>query len=290
MRKIPRTGPVPAALLPGSRGETETRQAKEHYEEKTRPKPPNWTAYRDPSVQERLHEIFAGKCSYCETKVGAARADQVEHWRPKKRIDDVAGGTVRDTGYYWAAARWANLFLSCGGCNGSKHQLDAAIMSERLLGKGNRFPLEPGTNWATDEPGEAHEKPLLLDPTADEPSEHLELWELEGRAALLRPRNGSPKGQASIEVYGLNRLRLWDERQALHAELVRQLNSIEQLIQKRDAFKAEGRDTTGYDDGIASNIETLAKYLEPSAQYLFMAARVIIPELKRLGLNPPEPV
>jgi uncharacterized protein (TIGR02646 family) len=87
--------------------------------------------------------------------------------------------------HFWPKARypgrafcWENLLLVCGQCNRSKLA---------------QFPL--------DGLGE----PLLIDPTAEDPALHLDTSPRQGR---LVARNGSPKGQTTIDVLKLNRSEL----------------------------------------------------------------------------------
>jgi uncharacterized protein (TIGR02646 family) len=92
-----------------------------------------------------------------------------------------SGGTAID--HFWPKARypertfsWENHLLACTCCNSNE--------------KRDQFPLD------------AAGAPLLLDPTACDPADHLILTPSTGK---YRPKDGSPKGEASIEVFGLNR-------------------------------------------------------------------------------------
>ncbi|HZI13982.1 MAG TPA: hypothetical protein VE153_26675 [Myxococcus sp.] len=92
--------------------------------------------------------------------------------------EDSAGTDIE---HFWPKATypekaftWANYLLACSCCN-SNH-------------KREQFPLD------------ASGRPLLIDPTAEEPQEHLALSASTG---LFTAR--TPKGQKSIEVFGLNR-------------------------------------------------------------------------------------
>jgi len=96
---------------------------------------------------------------------------------------------------------WLNHLLACSICNGHY--------------KRDRFPLDPEGN------------PLLVDPTVDDPAEHLRLSLTTGSYVGLTAR-----GEATIEVCGLNRpiltrgrlaarttvercLRMWDRARTL---------------------------------------------------------------------------
>ncbi|WP_309889808.1 HNH endonuclease domain-containing protein [Archangium sp.] len=88
-------------------------------------------------------------------------ATDIEHFWPKSRYPD-------------KAFTWANYLLACSCCN-SNH-------------KREQFPLD------------ATGTPLLLDPTAEEPREHLHLSGATGKYVPL-----TLKGEKSIEVFGLGR-------------------------------------------------------------------------------------
>ncbi|HEX8706027.1 MAG TPA: retron system putative HNH endonuclease [Myxococcaceae bacterium] len=94
-------------------------------------------------------------------------ATDIEHFWPKSHYPE-------------RAFSWSNYLLACSGCNSNY--------------KREQFPL--------DETG----APLLLDPTVEDPREHLILSVKTGK---YRPRTRegreSPKGQKSIEVFGLGR-------------------------------------------------------------------------------------
>lgn len=94
-------------------------------------------------------------------------ATDIEHFWPKSRYPE------------WAFT-WANYLLACSGCN-SNH-------------KREQFPLDVSGG------------PLLIDPSAEDPRDHLILSVTTGK---YQPRKHggqeSPKGQKSIEIFGLDR-------------------------------------------------------------------------------------
>lgn len=68
---------------------------------------------------EKLNIYYKYKCAYCES----IEALDVEHYRPKGRIDNINGVELYNPGYYWLAYEWSNLIPSCIKCNreGGKH-------------------------------------------------------------------------------------------------------------------------------------------------------------------------
>ncbi len=99
---------------------------------------------------------------------------------------------------------WENLLLVCGKCNRSKLA---------------QFPLD------------ARGEPLLIDPTAEDPALHLDTSPRQGR---LVARNGSPKGQKTIDVLKLNRWELSQGRQNAW-------RGLEELLRWYAEHRAAGR-------------------------------------------------
>ena len=104
---------------------------------------------------------------------------QMAHGLERCMYCEDSEGTAID--HFWPKAlypllafTWDNYFLACSRCNSNfKREL---------------FPLDDG--------GE----PLLIDPCEDEPLDHLSFSPSTGRYEPI-----TPKGQPSIEVFGLNR-------------------------------------------------------------------------------------
>jgi uncharacterized protein (TIGR02646 family) len=125
--------------------------------------------YRDATYEVLKNQIYHRKCGYCETDTTAGAALQVDHYRPKKHLQDDSS----HSGYYWLAYEWSNLILVCSACNSKKS---------------NQFPLELAGKRVTQPPLDcngldknacqadsaimAAEKPLLLNPEIDKPESH----------------------------------------------------------------------------------------------------------------------
>ena len=173
--------------------------------------------YRDKKMQrvyKRRGPPFHRKCAYCESDVLVAQYGDIEHWRPKGKVTDEhnkmvsireANGTLRPhPGYYWLAYNWRNLLLSCAICN--------------QKGKGTKFPVE---GFRAGAPGtEVDEEPLLLNPTQDDPEEHLQF---DVRLGIVARR--TRRGKASIDILGLN-------REELVVARYRCLKAVEDLVER----------------------------------------------------------
>ena len=185
-------GEVPASLgKQYTDGKSELDRAIAHYIENGHSGSFDFDRYRSADVKRALDEIFHGKCAYCESFYAKTQPVDVEHYRPKGKVDDADG----HRGYWWLAMDWENLVPSCIDCNRKRKQHtpkpdeqgsmvalneqgDFARGDTLNTGKQSAFPL------ATDSPRAAWdaniknvdislEKRLLLDPTRDTPDDHL---------------------------------------------------------------------------------------------------------------------
>jgi hypothetical protein len=142
-----------------------------------------------------------GRCGYCDALVTHTGYGDVEHFRPKSRVEEIndpraveacAIGqppkvTMRwPTGYAALAYDWNNYLFACELCN---------QRFKRCI-----FPLLSGGNSApTDDHGET---PLLLQCYGpDDPADHLEFQ----KNGFVKPANGSRHGYETIVTVGLGR-------------------------------------------------------------------------------------
>ena len=111
MRKLDRTAiAAPASLsTPSAPVGAEIATAAAYYNAKN-----PWTdgdtaypfkMYKEQDVKAALRTLTEGKCAYCESKINAVGAREVEHYRPKGGIEGVAD----HPGYWWLAHTWDNL-------------------------------------------------------------------------------------------------------------------------------------------------------------------------------------
>ncbi len=262
-------------------GKKETRRAVKHFGSKvatakTRPEF-RFEAYRLPAVKGALERLFRGKCAYCECRYQGTQPMDVEHWRPKGRIDE---DDPPKHGYYWLAANWANLFPSCIDCNRQRRQLTGRERREGPAGKGNRFPLAPGSRHARQPGDEAGEKPLLLDPCSDHPGDHLLFsGEREGVVAARHDTAGRPsaKAEASIEVYGLNRVGLVQDRQEVLLLILQRMFTIRRLLQLMAEGELGPHQASMVEDVLVHEMVTLHRFQRPERPFAQMARQVIEP-------------
>ena len=156
--------------------------------------------YGHASVKKALIDSQHKKCCFCEAKFLANTHGDVEHYRPKGAIKQDKESDLAKPGYYWLAYTWNNLYWCCPTCNRTY--------------KKNFFPLRDPTKRARSPQDclEA-EEPLILDPGGSEdPRDHIEF-----RQELAIGK--TCEGRTTVEVIGLNRADLWEERHACLAEI-----------------------------------------------------------------------
>jgi len=160
---------------------------------------------REHEFKRRLAEAQRGKCGFCECKVLPTGRGDVEHFRPKAEVRELPSLTARGAqsryestpsgrergavvpggGYWWLAYAWTNWLFACTSCNQDW--------------KRNFFPIASAAPPIT-EGCEKGESALRLDPFGDDdPVGHLH-FEADGQVSA---RDGSPKGDATIDVCGL---------------------------------------------------------------------------------------
>lgn len=191
-------------------------------------------------VKTTLWKSQHQKCCYCELRVVAQHND-VEHFRPKGRAER-APGSGEDHGYFWLAFTWKNLLFACRVCN--------------RVSKSDRFPLAHGSRalaaWE-DPPG--NETWLLIDPAEENGVPHIEfvpklrrfspMSPLEQTSKdILRwtaqPRDGSERGQYSIDVFGLNHQQYMDLYLSHVRDLVdRSVESVRKALDLRTGYRAK---------------------------------------------------
>lgn len=269
----------------------------------------SFAAYKSADVKERLAKLFHRKCAYCESAYDYQSPVDVEHFRPKGNIE----GNPAHPGYWWLAAEWTNLLPSCIDCNRRRKQKTPKVSSSLSIlyksfksGKKDSFPVA-GIHALPESLDFSGERPLLLDPTRDDPDKHLEFCvDDDQMAGLVYPaslgagkqampllnddahvvaghaasQGVSEKGAVSIQCYGLNRLGLVQQR----SKVVQQLRFLESVLidvisvreeidilnarlQQRELVKASAKLETLRNRIIAQ----MRSYAEPSAPYSAVA-------------------
>jgi len=162
--------------------------------------------YRSESVKRVLRRAQYNKCAYCESKFLSTSYGAVEHYRPKGAVQQARRQRKEYPGYYWLAYDWNNLLFICTVCNTKKGEL---------------FPLTNDSGRARNHLDDIRmEQPLLLNPTIENPRDH------------IRFREGAPVffteiGRITIQVLDLERGDLDEARRERLTELKRLRDIIE---------------------------------------------------------------
>lgn len=167
------------------------------------------------------------KCNYCESRIEHAVSLQVEHYRPKAKVESGENDHVELAGYYWLGLEWSNLLLACPKCNGR----DA---------KGNKFPIRGvrasphntvqnidrrltlvRTNCYANANPLMLELPILLNPEIDHPENFL-TFDLLG--SIRGHGDNAERGEISKDIYKLNRDELLICRQKIWNDFKNDIN------------------------------------------------------------------
>jgi len=154
--------------------------------------------YANKTVKKKLSEIYNDKCAFCESNTTAGAVLQVEHFRPKAKVNE----DNLHEGYYWLGYEWTNLLYACSACNSAKSNYFPLDKNGVRIYKPPIYNNELDINKCKYYDLELlNEKPLLLNPEECdfEPELHLEILPngiIEGK---------TERGKMTIEKCKLNR-------------------------------------------------------------------------------------
>lgn len=191
-------------------------------------------AYSIGIIDRNLEANEPAKCFYCESYIEFATSLQVEHFRPKAKVDnlDVPFAEQPHSGYFWLGIEWTNLLLSCPKCNGKS-------------AKGNRFPVAnprvPEHNPITvsqanpndfsleriqcmgDRAPLLTESPILINPEIEDPSD---LFTFISDGSIHPKADHQQRAETNISIYDLNRDLLVRERDKKWQQIAKQIKII----------------------------------------------------------------
>ena len=288
--KIDRSPPPVDLEGPGSKGMQELENNRAFFTNASTEKP-KFSAYKLESVRAALMDTFKGKCAYCESIIGHISPEDIEHFRPKGKVQR-NDGSEKDSGYWWLAARWENLLTSCIMCNRPNKVAIVGVDGNHRIGKGILFPLLDEEGRAENEGEEATETPLLINPCDEDPEEHLGCIvesEIDDRLGLVQPTNdnqGDPdaKGEKSIEIYGLNRSILVDERKKLLLEIKLKIKNIRHFARMSEVLPP-GEVFDENEDQLLENVRVLQELTRDDKEYLLLVRQVVRPFLDEFHIS-----
>lgn len=257
----------------------------------------SFTVYKDPELAALLEIVFNNKCAYCESRFAHVTPKEVEHFRPKGSID-TGSGTLRP-GYYWLAATWDNLLVSCPHCNRRQNHKVPNQPKTVLLGKGSQFPLSDERRRVRRSRSLRREEEvrLLLNPCIEDPEKYLTFDE----RGLIHSRkvkaSARVMAETSIAVYALQRKQLVEERLRVLNDLRFLFQQLEVLVS--DAYnlallKAPANMLTEKKEQMHRVKEKVQEMFRADAPYLAMLRNWIrtnhkrgeLAKLRRFGIDP----
>lgn len=270
--------------LPNGRGAKETKRAIEYYSKSNttrsfkNTKPFKFSVYSDRKVKDKLIDLFNEKCAYCESKFLHVYSGDVEHFRPKGKIKEA---TPQKPGYYWLAANWDNLLLSCRNCNQKLKHLTVGSTIKETMGKMDQFPLiDGGFHIQNHEKNISEEEPfrLLINPCIENP-EHFFKYDINSGVIIPKPTSSKEKkmAKASIKTYVLQRVPLVQARERKAIEILAQIQRVKEAV-KNVSDSTESTDSFKkiyFDKILIRELKKLKQFLSPNEEYLGLARQII---------------
>jgi len=236
--------------------------------------------------------MFHGKCAYCESKITAIYNGDIEHFRPKGKIQTA---NPSRPGYFWLASEWKNLLLACPFCNQTNtHEFrNGNEIEEAVFGKLDQFPLDTETHrlnynhgmvYFTDETkyqqafNSEESVRLLLNPCEDE--DILKYFKFNDDGAIISNDNlnniEERKAQTSIYTYALHRLPLTIAREEKILQIKAQIRRVEVAIINFDKYMDKSNEEKVWFEGIMrEEMKILRKFKDDDQEYAGLARYII---------------
>jgi len=274
---------IPKILIEDNgRGIRETKRAVSHYKKPNVTKAFKFSVYSDSKVKGALIELFKGKCAYCESKFLHVYSGDVEHFRPKGKIAEAVNPKP---GYYWLAAKWDNLLLSCRNCNQKLKHLTIGATEKETMGKMDQFPLaDGGIHVQDDELDIQTEEPfrLLINPCIENPEEFFR-YDINTGVIIPKPKGLKKKkiAEESIRVYVLQRVPLVQARERKAIEILAQIQRVKEAIKNiSEHSDSSSLKRIYFDKILKKELKNLKQFLSPNEEYLGLAKQIINEFLK----------
>ncbi len=194
------------------------------------------------AVKSALKSRQYNKCCFSEAKFTGEYPD-IEHFRPKGRVDIHGKKEKVFPGYYWLAFEWSNLFY----CK--------AVINTTY--KANFFPL-----YNEDERNRSHhdtfiEKSIFIDPSVEDPRKFI-------RFERDEPKGFDKEGRGlfNIKVLGLRDTSFVDDRSDKFIAILLSKSTVEIGLAVGISMDSEI---------LAPHIEALKEAMQPKAEFSSMA-------------------
>ncbi|WP_108809012.1 hypothetical protein [Aquimarina spinulae] len=290
---------------PESKGEWETKDAIEYYRDagnlqkkykKTGKKgdrtKQSYSIYTHKTVRNKLKKMFHDKCAYCESKITAIYNGDIEHFRPKGKIQEASPSKP---GYFWLASEWENLLFACPFCNQTNtHEFkNGEKVEEAVFGKLDQFPLlsenhrlnhTHGTTYFSNKElysqsfDQEESERLLLNPCKDENIE--KYFKYDDHGAIIINDNLNPteekRAQTSIFTYALHRLPLTFAREEKVIEIKAQIRRVEIAVKNySDNLDTTDEKKVWFEGIMREEMKILKKFKDINQEYAGLARHII---------------
>lgn len=239
----------------------------------------DFKVYRDPSVKKALIELCKSKCAYCESSFLKTYVGDIEHFRPKGEIEELKVTGNSKPGYYWLAADWNNLLLSCRNCNQKSKQSTINVQEEKSMGKMNQFPVFDESKRVRsheDNLAQEEEVRLLLNPCVENPEEYF-TYDINSGVIKSSKRDEFLKQRAlaSIKVFALQRVPLVQDREKKAILISAQMQRVEEAMFNYNDFSDDPVRSVRFSKILQREMEALQGFLLPTEEYLGLARQMI---------------
>ncbi|MBC8756312.1 hypothetical protein H2O64_16680 [Kordia sp. YSTF-M3] len=239
----------------------------------------NFKVYRDPSVKKALIELCKSKCAYCESTFLKTYVGDIEHFRPKGEIEELKASGNSKPGYYWLAADWDNLLLSCRNCNQKSKQSTINVQEAKSMGKMNQFPVFDEQKRARsheDDLKKEEKVRLLLNPCVENPESYFK-YDINSGVIKSRKRKKFLKQRAlsSIKVFALQRVPLVQDREKKAILISAQMQRVEEAMFNYNDFSHDPVRSKRFAKILHREMEALQSFLNPNEEYLGLARQMI---------------
>jgi hypothetical protein len=198
----------------------------------------------------------------------------------EKQLKKLEKKKIIKPGYYWLAADWDNLFLSCRNCNQKSKQLLANSAELESVGKMNQFPLlieDQRLRAHTESLEDEEDVRLLINPSVENPEDYFE-YDIESGVIRAKKTNDliEKRALASIKVYSLQRVPLVHLREKKIVDISRQMKRVEKQLRNVNKFyDPEDEDTHVFVEDLKSELAILKEFLNLEQEFVGLAKQMI---------------
>lgn len=198
----------------------------------------------------------------------------------KKQLAKLTKKKMIKPGYYWLAADWNNLFLSCRNCNQKSKQLLANAVELESVGKMNQFPLLDENlrlKTHTDLLENEENVRLLINPSVEDPEDYFE-YDIESGVIRAKKTNVliEKRALASIKIYSLQRVPLVHLREKKIVDISRQMKRVERELRNVNTFyDPDNPDTHTFVESLQEELAILKGFLNEKEEFVGLAKQMI---------------